>query len=125
MLANVNGQRAAVGVAPLSWCGTLAWAAQAHSADQATRSTMSHTGGDGSDLATRANRSGYLGWSTLGENVAYGYRSVSAVMAGWMGSAGHRANLLNGSYTHVGFGLALSAGGTLYWTQDFGAAGSC
>lgn len=125
MLANVNSQRAAAGAAPLGWCATLAAAAQAHSADQAARSAMSHTGGDGSDIAARANRAGYVGWATLGENVAYGYRSVASVMTGWMGSDSHRDNLLNPAFTHVGFGLAVSSGGTLYWTQDFGAAGTC
>lgn len=125
MLAQVNAQRSAAGVHPLGWCGTLSAAAQGHSADQAQREAMSHTGGDGSDIAVRANRAGYAGWAALGENVGYGYGSVATVMAGWLGSPGHRDNLLSPSFTHVGFGLAVSAAGTPYWTQDFGAVGTC
>lgn len=125
MLSHVNGQRAALGLAPLGWCATLAGAAQGHSVDQASRSQMSHAGSDGSDIASRANRAGYGGWTALGENVAYGYDSVAGVMGGWMGSPNHRDNVLNPWYTHVGFGLAVAANGTPFWTQDFGASGTC
>ena len=86
---------------------------------------MTHTGSDGSGLGLRADRAGYLGWTALGENVAMGYPSVDAVMAGWMGSSGHRANLLSTSYVHVGFGLANATNGSPYWTQDFGRSGTC
>ncbi|HEY8664738.1 MAG TPA: CAP domain-containing protein [Propionibacteriaceae bacterium] len=42
------------------------------------------------------------------------------VMASWMNSAGHRANILNCALTELGVGYA--TGGTYgsYWTQDFG-----
>jgi len=125
MLASLNSQRSANGLGALSLCGSLGRAAQAHSADQATRRTMSHTGGDGSTLRTRVERSGYLGWTGIAENVAAGYTSVPSVMNGWMNSAGHRANILNASYTHVGVGLAADSGSSQYWTQNFGRSGSC
>jgi uncharacterized protein YkwD len=125
MLSRINAERSAVGAPPLAACGTLRRAAQGHSLDQASHSTMTHTGSDGSTLRQRAERSGYLGWTSLGENVAYGYGSVDAVMNGWMGSSGHRANLLNASFTHVGVGQVAGGNGTPYWTQDFGRAGIC
>lgn len=125
MLASVNAERARVGAPALALCGTLNNAAQAHSADQAATSNMTHTGSDGSTLGTRADRAGYRGWSTLGENVAYGYSTPDAVMVGWMNSPGHKANLLNASYTHLGLGKATSGSGVPYWTQDFGRNGSC
>jgi uncharacterized protein YkwD len=125
MLASINAQRAAAGKPALARCGSLDRAAQAHTEDQAATNTMTHTGSDGSTLGPRANRAGYLGWTSLGENVAMGYSTVDAVMIGWMNSSGHRANLLNGGYTHVGVGLAHSASGQAYWTQDFGASGTC
>jgi uncharacterized protein YkwD len=125
MLDQVNAHRAAVGAAPLGWCPTVAVAAQAHSEDQSAHQAMSHTGSDGSTAWERLNRAGYLGWTRAGENVAYGYASVDAVMAGWMSSSGHRANILDARFTHFGAGLADSSAGTPYWTQDFGTGGSC
>ena len=125
MLVAVNAERAAAGVGPLSGCATLERAAQDHSVDQAARRTMSHVGGDGSTLSTRVQRAGYIGWTGIAENVAVGYGSVGAVMTGWMNSSGHRANLLNSSYVHIGVGQAADGSGTLYWTQDFGRGGSC
>lgn len=125
MLAQVNAQRAATGAAPVAICGTLTSAAQAHSADQAAHNSMTHVGSDGAKLVDRIARVGYRGWTALGENVAYGYGDVGSVMGGWMGSAGHRANIVNPAYTHVGFGEAKAANGTPYWTQDFGRSGTC
>lgn len=125
MLARLNAERAAVGAAPLRSCGTLDAAADAHSADQAAHNHMSHTGSDGSNPGVRIVRAGYVGFSGWGENVAAGQPSVASVMAAWMGSSGHRANILNGYYGDVGMGLAHSAGGTPYWTQVFGSGGTC
>ena len=67
----------------------------------------------------RAGDCGY-GGSSWGENIAYGYGSPQAVMSGWIGSAGHRANIENPGYTTIGVGVAANSGGTLYWTQNFG-----
>lgn len=125
MLMHVNAQRAAAQIPPVGWCGSLARAAQAHSADQAAHDAMSHTGSDGSTLSDRADRAGYSQWTAVGENVAYGYSNVSWVIAGWMGSSGHRANILSPTFTHLGAGLAYSSGGRPYWTQDFGRGGTC
>lgn len=125
MLTRVNAERARVGRAPLALCATLMVASQRHSEDQAARSTMSHLGSNGSSFVDRAQAAGYTGWSSLAENVAAGYRDVNAVMNGWMGSDGHRANLLASSTQHIGVGRAAAASGTLYWTQNFGSGGSC
>jgi uncharacterized protein YkwD len=57
----------------------------------------------------------------VGENVAYGYPSGSAVMAGWMGSTGHRNNILNSGYRLLGVGAAQSSNGRWYAAQVFGA----
>ena len=94
----------------------LTWAAQAHSADWAAHGTMSHTGSDGSSPGDRLTRAGYL-WSAYGENVAYGYATAEQVMAGWMASPGHRANILTCSFKEIGVGFAQPGS---YWTQDFG-----
>ena len=83
---------------------------------------LSHTGHDGSDPVGRMQAAGYpidktVGWA---ENVARGYPTVDAVMAAFMSSAGHRANILNCSMKVIGVGVARSVAGELYWTQDFG-----
>lgn len=125
MLARINAERAAVGAAPLRLCASLMTAAQRHSEDQAAHSTMSHTGSNGSTMVQRAEGAGYRGWTSLAENVAAGYTSVTSVMGGWMGSTGHRTNLLASTTQHVGVGRATAGSGAIYWTQDFGRSGSC
>jgi uncharacterized protein YkwD len=54
-----------------------------------------------------------------GENIAYGNVSADAMMTMWMNSPGHRANILNGAYTHIGIGAVQSASGRWYGVQDF------
>lgn len=125
MISAVNAQRDNAGVAPVQRCASLERAAQAHSEDQAASGTMSHTGTDGSALRVRVERNGYAGWTGIAENVAAGQPDTGSVMGAWMNSDGHRRNLLASRSTHIGVGRAQSSDGTWYWTQDFGASGSC
>ncbi|OLZ67545.1 hypothetical protein AV521_24650 [Streptomyces sp. IMTB 2501] len=118
ILQLVNAERAKVGCQELTLNSALANAAQAHSADMAAHQNMSHTGSDGSSPGDRITRAGF-DWSAYGENVAYGYATADQVMAGWMSSPGHRANILNCSFKQIGVGLAQPGS---YWTQDFGTA---
>ncbi len=61
------------------------------------------------------------GLSTVGENVAYGYRSGrSVVNDGWMHSEGHRRNILNRDFRLMGIGARKSDDGTWYAAQVFG-----
>ena len=117
-----NQRRADHGLAPVRINTTLTAAAQAHAADQASVDTMSHTGTDGSDAGTRIQRSGYP-TQAWGENVAGGYTSADAVMAAWMNSPGHAANILNGTFTQIGIGLATAPDGTTYWAMELGRPG--
>jgi len=55
-------------------------------------------------------------YRTAGENIAYGYRTPQAVVDAWMNSAGHRANILNATYTQIGVGYVADGH---YWTQMF------
>ncbi|MGW4563872.1 CAP domain-containing protein [Streptomyces sp. NPDC004561] len=116
ILQLVNAERAKAGCQDLTLNSTLTKAAQAHSADMAAHQNMSHTGSDGSSPGDRITAAGY-NWSSYGENVAYGYSTADQVMAGWMSSPGHRANILNCSFKEIGVGLAQPGS---YWTQDFG-----
>jgi uncharacterized protein YkwD len=125
MLDQVNFVRATAGAPRLRWCRSLARAARAHAADQASRNSMTHFGADGSTFAERAGRAGYLDWTAVAENVAAGYRDVAAVFHGWINSSGHRANILNAGYRHFGTGRAVGRDGTTYWVQTFGTGGRC
>ena len=57
-----------------------------------------------------------ISYRTAGENIARGYRTPQAVVDGWMNSSGHRANILNASYTQIGVGYVQDGN---YWTQMF------
>lgn len=61
------------------------------------------------------------GLSTVGENVAYGYRTGRSVVdEGWMNSPGHRANILNPAYRLMGIGARKGHDGRWYVAQVFG-----
>ena len=57
-----------------------------------------------------------IAYKSAGENIARGHKNAQAVVNAWMNSPGHRANILNSSYTHIGVGYVSSGG---YWTQMF------
>jgi uncharacterized YkwD family protein/spore coat assembly protein SafA len=57
-----------------------------------------------------------ISYRTAGENIAKGYQTPQAVVNGWMNSSGHRANILNASYTQIGVGYVKDGH---YWTQMF------
>ena len=115
-IALTNQARANAGLAALSANGALNNAAAAHSADQAARNQMTHTGSNGSNAGDRIRAAGYSP-GTWGENIAAGYSSSSSVVAGWMASSGHRANILNPAFTQIGVASATAANGTRYWTM--------
>lgn len=91
----------------------LVSAAAAHSEDMLAMGKLTHTGSDGSNPGQRIARTGYSA-ATWGENAARGYPTVEAVMAGWLGSAGHCRNLMNAGFTEFGAGKAET-----FWTQVF------
>ncbi|QUJ70324.1 CAP domain-containing protein (plasmid) [Photobacterium sp. GJ3] len=131
MLAAVNQARAqgqdcggtwypAVGA--LTWDYALEEAAFVHSSNMANYDFFSHTGIDGSTPSSRVTAQGY-NWKTVGENIAAGQKSVSAVMQGWLDSPGHCKNIMNGSFTQMGASSVTNSGSQygIYWTQVFAA----
>ena len=107
----LNGERADRGLAALRFNDRLQRAALAHGNDMIRHLYFSHSGRDGSQPSERIRASGYLsngaGWR-VGENLAWGtgdLASPKAIMAAWMNSAGHRANILQPAYREVGFGV--------------------
>ena len=113
-----NGPKRAVDGLQLN--DLLMVAAQAHAEDMATNRFMAHEGSDGSSPSQRARRATYSG-RLVGENVARGYRSPEAVVQGWLDSDGHCNNMMNGGYTEIGIGYAVSTEDEAFWVQLFGA----
>ena len=97
----------------------LRYAARAHSTDMAAKNYFSHNGLDGSSFVDRLQEAGYPRGEAAAENIAVGYPTAQAVVAGWMNSPDHKANILHCSHKAAGVGLAYR-GDTPYWTQDFG-----
>jgi hypothetical protein len=116
----MNADRVQNGLPALRCHEGLVGVAHAYSEDMATRGFFSHTDPEGRQPWDRVSRAGIQGWSTVGENIAYGQRTPSEVQQTWMNSWGHRANILSRNYTHIGVG-AYNDNGTWYWTQVFAA----
>jgi uncharacterized protein YkwD len=122
VLELTNAERANAGLAPLSISGELQDAAAGYSQVLASTGCFAHTCGPMPDLAERDNQSGYSGWTALGENIAAGYPTPEAVVAGWMASPGHRANILSPNFTEIGIGVTSGTGTYgVYWAEEFGS----
>jgi uncharacterized protein YkwD len=113
---------------PLKRAAALDDAARYHSTDMAVDDYFSHSSHDrvdGSlvlvcDAGARLTTY-YTNWNSLSENIAAGYSSPEAVMAAWMVSDGHRANILRSTSWEIGVGYYQGEGTYgRYWTQDFG-----
>jgi uncharacterized protein YkwD len=106
VLVLVNQERANVGLAPLTQDAQAEQAAKAHAADMQARSYLGHgTLGQSWGPGDRMTLTGGSGFSEVGENVAVFQQTAQAVMTDWMNSTGHRANILNPRYTHLGVGV--------------------
>ncbi len=107
---------------PLRLNPQLERAALLHSQEMAGHSAMKHEGRDGSSPSERVTRTGYR-WSTVGENVAAGQRTADEVVAGWLASAGHCENIMNGQFTELGIASAVNAKDRygVYWTMSLAA----
>lgn len=112
-----NNARTAAGLAPVTVDSRMTTAAEAHSIEQAQRQKMTHTGRNGSNAGQRLKVLGYS-WSTWAENVAAGQGDCASVVAAWMASPGHRANILNPAMVHIGMGAVKGPNGVIYWTMD-------
>lgn len=118
VVALMNQERAAAGVGGISQNASLDAVAQVRA--QEIVQSFAHTRPDGSSCFTVLDQNGIV-YMTAGENIAAGYGTPADVMAGWMNSEGHRANILNGSFGQVGIGYYTDPNtpyGT-YWVQIF------
>jgi uncharacterized protein YkwD len=117
------GDRRFGSAAPLQWNEKLAAAALEHSQDMATHNFFSHTGKDARTVRDRAVRKGYS-WRRVGENIATGQGAPRQVVAGWLTSPQHCANIMEPGFAEMGAAYFVNAKSdtAIYWTQVFGTA---
>ena len=111
----VNLERAKAGLSELEYDWQLSRVARYKSEDMQKKGYFSHTSptyGSPFDMM----KSFGIKYKSAGENIAKGYKTPEAVVKGWMNSSGHRANILNKSFTHIGVGYVAYGD---YWTQMF------
>ena len=116
VLSGYNLERARSGLSALRPSLPLEEAAQAHACDLARRQQISHRSGLFGTLPRRLRRAGYA-YSMANENLAAGQTGPAQAMRGWMASPAHRANVLAPAARDLGVGVALAAGGRLYWVS--------
>lgn len=120
ILQRINGERATAGLRPLALDGCLSTMA----GGWATAMADGNLAGSAHNpyLTAEARACAVKGW---GENVGRTYGTqqpdTARIMSAWMASTGHRANILRGSFTHIGIGIDRGSNG--YWTYvlDFGS----
>ncbi|QUG41589.1 hypothetical protein KD050_20355 [Psychrobacillus sp. INOP01] len=110
-----NKERAKAGLKALQIDTKLTQSAQAKSQDMKNKNYFSHTSPTYGSPFDQMKSFGVT-YKSAAENIAMGQRSPAEVVDAWMKSPGHKANIMNGSYTHIGVGLSDSG---YYWTQQF------
>ena len=110
-----NSARGQNGYAALVEDGALSEAAAVRAREIAR--SFSHTRPSGASFSSALSESG-VSYLRAGENIASGQKSASEVVNAWMNSPGHRANILNSSYSRIG-SASVNIDGTLYWVQLF------
>lgn len=101
--AVLNAQRERDACPPLTWDSEVAAVAALHSRDMVERGYFSHVSPDGVDPFDRLRAAG-IGFVAAAENLAFGASTGDELFAQWMGSPGHRANMLGCRYTAQGVG---------------------
>jgi uncharacterized protein YkwD len=132
-LCLINRERRDHGERPLRGNRRLRHAAQTHTESMAFGNYFEHVGPRGQTPLTRMRDAGYISSRVgfeVGENIAWGTLTLStprAIVAAWMASPPHRANILDPRYRETGIGVSPHAPASLahgqagaVYTQDFG-----
>ncbi|MDZ4779172.1 MAG: CAP domain-containing protein [Planctomycetia bacterium] len=101
ILQETNRVRRRHGLRPLRLDGGLLSSARRHTSWMTRRRSLQHTS------------------APVAENIAMGQHTAPQVLNDWMNSPGHRANILNASYTKIGVSAYQTNSGTVYWCQQF------
>lgn len=110
-----NQERSKNGLKPLILDTELSKVAREKSKDMQGNGYFSHTSptyGSPFDMMKKFG----ISYKAAGENIAMGQRTPEEVVQAWMNSEGHRKNILNASFTHIGVGHIAEGN---YWTQMF------
>lgn len=116
ILTLVNNERSKQGLKPLTLSAKLTEVATEKAKDMAVNNYFSHTSptyGSPFDMMKKFG----VSYKSAGENIAAGQKTPAEVMQAWLNSSGHRANILNSSYTELGVGYY--KGSKTYWVQQF------
>lgn len=117
MVNLVNAERAKAGLSALQVDLQLTKLARLKSQDMITYNYFSHTSPTYGSPFDMMNKNGVT-YRTAGENLA-GNQTVQAAHTALMNSEGHRANILNPNFTHIGIGIIDGGPYTKMFTQMF------
>ncbi len=122
IVARVNEERAQNGLNAVTIDPELTAAAQSYACTMITDDYFGHYHPvTGQGPGERATQAGYL-YRAVGENLAAGQRTSLQAMTDWMNStAGHRENILNPMWVHIGVSIRKGGKYGTYWVQEFGA----
>ncbi len=115
VVALTNAERAKNGLSALQIDRPLMAAAREKSQDMKDKNYFSHTSPTFGSPFDRLKALG-IAYKSAGENIAKGQKSPEEVVQAWMNSEGHRANILNKDFTHIGVGYVQDGN---IWTQQF------
>ncbi len=110
----INSLRLSKGLNALQVSGELVGIARGWTDQMAAAGQISHNPSLSAQVSS--------GWSKLGENVGVGY-DVDGLMAAFIGSPAHYANLVDPAWTHIGVGVTVTGDGRMYTTHNFMALG--
>lgn len=125
VLAYTNRERLSHGLEPLTSTPSLQRACDIR-ANEIVQ-LFDHARPNGTSCFTVLSEIGLPSYQTAGENIAAGQADPAAVVADWMNSPGHRANILDKDFVHMGVGYQSAPGARYgkYWVQLFYTGYSC
>jgi len=111
----INSERDAKGIPPIALNWEVSRLARYKSEEMKTHQMFTHESllyGDPSELLIRF----HVPFNKIGANIAMGHETPKEVFDSWLNSSGHKANIVNPSFTSAGVGLSCDDNGIYYWT---------
>lgn len=127
LIGAINTIRVKAGLAEVRPCRALTTIAERQAVRLADQGFVAHNTNQIKSLEDRLRVGGYKNWSSAGENLGQGYKSVKTLVYAWMASSEHRLVLQNGSYLDIGVGRVNGnkTEGFPFWVAVFGREGTC